>query len=198
MELPSLQILKTCLDAFLCNRLHSICFHRVVGLDDVQRFFQTPTTPILWYYSSKTGNVVYFMIEGDLSCLSVVYISCRWQLPVSTELLTCIFSHYNSINSSFHSVSICTRKLYHTVPFQNVCVSVLVILISQFVTFLFVCWKAQIILILLGEAAYSHELPCCWYILTTNTTMHALCSSLTLELPPGNYLLWILTENTDF
>ena len=45
METPSLEMLKTHLDAFLPNLLSGTCFSRGVGFSDVQR--SLPTTAIL-------------------------------------------------------------------------------------------------------------------------------------------------------
>jgi len=39
---PSLEILKTCLDAHLCNLLWGICFSRGVGLDDLHMSLSNP------------------------------------------------------------------------------------------------------------------------------------------------------------
>ena len=41
-ESPSLEILKTLLDAFLCILLKGDCFSREVGLVDLQRSLLTP------------------------------------------------------------------------------------------------------------------------------------------------------------
>ena len=35
VESPSLEIFKTCLDAYLCNPLYGACFAMGVGLDDL-------------------------------------------------------------------------------------------------------------------------------------------------------------------
>jgi len=42
VETPSMEIFKTCLDAYPCNLLQGTCFSRGVGLDDLVRSLPTP------------------------------------------------------------------------------------------------------------------------------------------------------------
>ena len=42
VESASMEIVKTCLDAYLCSLLEGTCFSRGVGLNDLLRSFPTP------------------------------------------------------------------------------------------------------------------------------------------------------------
>jgi len=42
VESASMEIVKTCLDAYLCSILEGTCFSRGVGLNDLLRSFPTP------------------------------------------------------------------------------------------------------------------------------------------------------------
>jgi len=98
VESPSLEILKTRLDAVLCSLLWVTLLRRGVGLDDPQRSLPTPT--ILWFCVCHDHGYLHLSAwrRGNTPCICGVLIFVPLRLHLPTQLWA--VSNRESLSSS--------------------------------------------------------------------------------------------------